>query len=127
MLHGLKTAMFVNEIEIDMFKDRRKKAERDFNFYDEKVEEYEAIYQKRVESDQKVTPKMIQMMKDRRDEAKNRIAMADGELDRIYSITHGNRRKYDFIKNYEVKKNYGDKGYLEQFAEKPATTETPSS
>ena len=37
------------------------------------------------------------------------IANADKELNKGFALTYQNRLKYDFIKNYKIKKTYGDK------------------
>ncbi len=102
MKHGLKTAVFVNEMEIGMQKANFKtvearleelKNELDFiKGLEDGKEKYEKI--KGVEANIKG--------------AETEVKMAEGELQRIYSITRANRDKLDYVRNFKMGQSYGD-------------------
>lgn len=127
MRHGYKTAIFVNEIEIDMQKGKIARAVENKANAEKELAELEATPMKEamlelpeeLRTDSKALFEMENNIKEERAEAvkglKNRIhslhqeeQLADGELNRTYSIAYGNRIKYDFIKDYKIKDTYAD-------------------
>lgn len=108
MLQGLKAAIFVNEVEVEMhrskirrFQDERKALEDEMTETDKLLVgasgEERSKLQNRKED-------LIGLMRAKDDD----ISGADGELQRIYNITYHNRLKYDFVKGYRIHKSYTD-------------------
>jgi hypothetical protein len=128
MLQGYKMAIFVNEVEIDMNKaklaeaqSRKEKLENDLKELEgtplkEAIEllpeseknDSKAIYdmEKKIKGER---AEQVQVFKNQIKSAHTEVEMADGELARVYSITYGNRRKYDFVRNYKIKATYADR------------------
>ena len=127
MKQGYKTAIFVNEIEIDMqkqkiarAKDARVKMELELaELMETPLKDPMLELPEELRMDSKALFEMDEKIKNEREEVikalKNRIhslfqeeQLADGELSRIFSITYNNRLKYDFIKDYKIKTSYTD-------------------
>lgn len=117
MVEGYRGALFVNEAEIVMNKmkieeatARRDSLKADLEMLEtsplnvaigsEPKEEYKAKQERE---------QQVKTFKNQIKSAETDMALADGELDRIYSITYSARRKYDFMKNYKVTSTYADK------------------
>lgn len=127
MIQGLKMAIFVNEAEIEMDKEkydnaveRKAKLEKDMEDLSlSEIPDALSLLPEEEKEDQKALKRMEQKLKHEREEqlqqfrnqiksAENEIQMADGQLAKTYSIAYSNRRKYDFMKNYKVKATYAD-------------------
>lgn len=123
MKQGYKANLFVNEIEIDMQKEKSDNAtetkarlERDLLALEESpltlLEESEYPSPKDFYDAKKLAEReraeQIATFKNRIKSAETDIQVADGELNRIYAITYNNRLKWDYIKNYKVKRTYAD-------------------
>jgi hypothetical protein len=128
MLRGLRGAIFVNEMEIAMAKDK-------FNTQVKIKENLEKEYQSLLDSplknaidllpeDQKGDSKAIyDMEKKIKGERAEQIesfkqaiksvtseaAVAESEVDRSMGIAYSNRRKYDFIRKFKIVPTYADK------------------
>lgn len=128
MKHGIKTALFVNEIEIEMNRNKIKDAQARSTSARSELEALKATPLKEPASilpeSEKENKKSLydaeQKLKHERSEAmrglemalkeaETDIQLADGELSRIYSITYSNRRKYDFVRDYKIKPSYADR------------------
>lgn len=127
MVQGLKMAIFVNEMEIDMNKtklreaqERKEKLEADLKALEEtplksavdllpesEKNDTKAIYdmEKKIKAERN---EQVQTFKNQIKSANTDLEMADGELSRVYSITYSNRRKFDFVRNYKIKATYAD-------------------
>lgn len=128
MVQGYKMAIFVNEAEIEMERmkvqdatERHEKLQRD-------MAELEAspltdpltLLDPSLHEDKREVEKMLFKIKEERKEqlltfknqiksASNDIQIADGALQKIYSITYSTRRKYDYMKDYKIVDTYADK------------------
>lgn len=128
MIEGYKMAIFVNEAEIQMEKDKLRTAE-------EKKAKLEAdmvalknspladpltLLSPDQAEDKREVQKMEYKLKQEREEqleqfkaqiksAETEIQMADGSLSKVYAIAYSNRVKYDFMKNYKITDTYADK------------------
>ena len=127
MLQGLKMAIFVNEMEIDMDKakyddavKRKETLEKDLAelletpladpltlLSDEEKEDKKAI-QKAEHKIKIEREEQIQQFRNQIRSAETDIQIYDGQLSKTYSIAYTNRRKYDFVKNAEIKATYAD-------------------
>ena len=127
MLQGYKMAVFVNEAEIEMEKqkvqeatDRAGRLKRELEMletaefadplsllpaelHDDKREVQKMEYKQKQER-----AEQIQTFKNQIKSAEQDIQLADGGLQKIYAITYTNRRKYDFMKNYKITSTYAD-------------------
>lgn len=127
MIQGYKMAIFVNEAEIEMDKnkmeDARKRVDdltRELALLEEMpFEDVMNLLSDDQKEDKREIAKMeykqkqeraeqIQTFKNRIKSAEQDIQLADGALQKTYSIAYTNRRKYDFMKNYKVKATYAD-------------------
>lgn len=127
MKHGYKTSIFVNHLEAEMAKLKIKKAKENRVMMERELADLEATPLKDAmselpEEDRTNAKKLFdleQAIKEERAQAiqglKNRIKslsqeeqLADGELQRIYSIEYSNRLKYDFVRNYKIQTTYAD-------------------
>ena len=127
MVQGLKMAIFVNEMEIDMDKakyddavKRKATLEKDLAelierpttdpltlLSDEEKEDKKAI--QKAEHKVKIErEEQIQQFRNQIKSAETDIQIYDGQLAKTYSIAYTNRRKYDFVKNAEIKATYAD-------------------
>lgn len=123
MKQGYKTTLFVNEVEIDMQKEKMRNAqltkenleidlaeleETELNVLSEsEYESPKAFYDaKKLAENERA--EQIATFKNRIKSAETDIQVADGELNRIYAITYNNRLKWDYIKNYKIKRTYAD-------------------
>jgi hypothetical protein len=123
MKHGYKTAIFVNEIEIEMQKQKLNSAKKRKEGTEHELELLKAsplpsIPESITEAKEKYDYE--QKLKKEREEALKGLEklqhecfqdeqLADGELSRIYSIAYQNRLKYDFLCGYKIKDTYADK------------------
>lgn len=133
MKNGYKSAIFVNEVEIDMQKQRlaeiqERKAELVSGLEEleeEPLKEASTLLTSEEMENKKLVYETESKIKHERNEQletfRNRIKSVtneemsqDGELQRIYHIAYSNRRKFDFIKGYKIKKTYADEGYAEE-------------
>lgn len=127
MKQGYKGTLFVNEIEIEMTKEKMARAQKEADDTRKEIEELTNAPLKdamdvlpvELREDKKAVAEMIGKIRTEREEALKGLAnklktaeqtvqLSDGELSRIYGITYNNRLKYDFIKNYKIKKTYAD-------------------
>mgnify|MGYP003474139454 CR=1 FL=1 len=127
MVQGYKMALFVNEAEIEMHKekiqeatDRKAKLEEELAVLQESpLADPLTLLAPELHEDKREVQKMeykikqeradqIQLFKNRIHSAGQDVQLYDGELQKIYSITYTARRKYDFMKNYKVKRTYAD-------------------
>lgn len=127
MVQGLKMAIFVNEMEIDMDKakyddavKRKATLEKDLAelierpttdpltlLSDEEKEDKKAV--QKAEHKVKIErEEQIQQFRNQIKSAETDIQIYDGQLAKTYSIAYTNRRKYDFVKNAEIKATYAD-------------------
>lgn len=120
MRNGLKSALFVNEMEIKMNKvklreimDRELEARAELEVI-EKEDPFANWDLAPGESDYKAKKKLEEEHKKKLDDAKDKLKMiqgelsgAEGEMMRINNITYHNRLKYDFIKSYDLGKHEG--------------------
>lgn len=126
---GYKATLFINEIELEMFRDKYNltvKAKHSLQAELEKLQLRPALteedYIKQLGEDK--SPKALYEIKKKVDgeraeeitTLKNRIKQMDeeiasvnGELQKGYAMTYKNRLKYDFIKSYKIKSTYADK------------------
>ena len=128
MLQGFKMSIFVNEVEIEMDKQKYEDAKARKAELEEALVKFEASELtdpiSLLPEDQKTNEKAIYDMKkklegERKEQitifknqiktAGTEIEIADGQLSKTYSIAYGNRRKYDYLKNYKIKATYADK------------------
>lgn len=126
--HGLKSALFVNEMEIDMQRNKQALARLNLKTLKQEVEDLEASPLKDAiemlpedkRDDKQAVAEMVTKIRLERENAikgllnrikseEQTVALADGELERIYGITYGNRMKYDFVRNYKIKPSYADR------------------
>ena len=127
MLQGYKMAVFVNEAEIEMEKQKVDEATARVERLKSELEELEnaefadplTLLPAELHEDKREVQKMeykqkqeraeqIQTFKNQIKSAEQDINLADGSLQKIYAITYTNRRKYDFMKNYKIKSTYAD-------------------
>lgn len=127
MIQGYKMAVFVNEAEIEMEKDKVQEATERAERLKRELAELEvaefadplSLLPPELHSDKREVQKMeykqkqeraeqIQTFKNQIKSAEQDIQLADGGLQKIYAITYTNRRKYDFMKNYKIKPTYTD-------------------
>lgn len=132
MKNGYKSAIFVNEVEIDMQKQRlneiqERKAELESGLAELEAEPLkeastllteEEMQNKKLVYDteskiQHERNEQLETFRNRIKSVTNEELSQEGELQRIYHIAYSNRRKFDFIKEYKIKKTYADKGYAE--------------
>jgi hypothetical protein len=121
MIQGYKMALFVNEAEIVMNKIRVEEATERKALLEKGLLDLENSSLKVTDSsDHKENSKeeykarqerehQVKTFKNQIKSAETDRALAEGELDRIYSITYGARRKYDFMNSYKVTSTYADK------------------
>lgn len=128
MLSGLRGAIFVNEMEVAMAKEKHAAAVK-------AKEELEKAYQELLDAPlkdaielvpesekenkhslyemektiKKERAEQIETFRRRIKEATTEVAVAEAEVDRNFGITYGNRRKYDFIRKYKIVPTYADK------------------
>lgn len=127
MIQGYKMAIFVNEAEIEMDKqkiqdasDRKEKLEAELKELEEsELTDPLTLLDPELHNDKREVQKMeyklkqeraeqIQLFKNRIHSAGQDIQLYDGDLQKTYSIAYTNRRKYDFMKNYTIKRTYAD-------------------
>lgn len=129
--HGYKATLFINELELDMHKEKlaqvvegkvkMQEALKDLEarpalteeeyiamLPDEEKESKKALYElkKRVDGER---AEEITSLKNRIKQMDEEIANADGELNKGYAMTYKNRIKYDFIRTYKIKPTYEGK------------------
>lgn len=128
MVQGYKMAIFVNEAEIEMEKDKVREATDRKARLEKELADLEVavltdpltLLAPELHEDKREVQKMEYKIKQERAEQINTfknqihsagqdISLADGGLQKIYAITYTNRRKYDFMKNYKVTSTYADK------------------
>ena len=131
LLHGYKATIFMNELELDMHKEKLEQANKIREDMKKELEVLQARpalteqdYIELLPEDQKDSAKAlydmqkkvdgeraeeIVAMKNRIKEMGTQVDEADRELQKGYMLTYNNRIKYDFIKNYKIKKTYADK------------------
>lgn len=128
--HGYKATLFMNELELDMHREKLQAVSKAKEKMQEEVEalgarpdlteeEYLALYT----GEEVLTPKgiydhkkkidgeraeEITTLKNRIKQMDDEIANADRELQKGYAMTYNNRVKYDFIRRYKVKKTFAD-------------------
>lgn len=127
MLQGYKMAVFVNEAEIEMEKqkvqeatDRAERLKRELDMLETaefadpltllpaELHEDKREVQKMEYKQKQERAEQIQTFKNQIKSAEQDIQLADGGLQKIYAITYTNRRKYDFMKNYKITSTYAD-------------------
>lgn len=129
--HGYKATLFINELELEMHREKflnAKKAQanmqQDLKRLEARPALTEADYIAELPEDQKDSTKAlydikkkmdgeraeeITVLKNRIKQMDDEIASANSELQKGYAMTYNNRVKYDFIRNYKIKKSYGEK------------------
>lgn len=129
--HGYKATLFINELELDMHKEKlasvektKVKMEEDFAELQARPELEDADIIAMLPEEEKESQKALYDLKkklngERAEEVtalRNRItqmddevATASGELQKGFAMTYQNRVKYDFIKGYKIKKTYADR------------------
>lgn len=127
MLRGLKGAIFVNEMEIGMAKEKFTNA---VNTKRSLEEEYQKLLDSPLKTTDELLPEsdkenkhavyemdkkikgeraeQIETFKRSIKEATTEMAVAEAEVDRTFGIAYGNRRKYDFIKKFKIVPTYAD-------------------
>lgn len=127
MKQGYKGTLFINEVEIDMQKAKMERSRQTIEDVKAEMQALEATPLKdaidelpeELRTDKKAVAEMVGKIRTEREEslkalagklrtAEQEVQLSDGELGRIYGITYNNRMKYDFIRNYKIKKSYGD-------------------
>lgn len=128
MKEGFKSAIFVNEIEVEMEKAKLKVLEENLANLESDLKQAEeaplpdvlALLSEDQKEDKKAFYDLEKKLKGERVEnisrLKNLIASNKEELDRqngeiakIYAITYKNRLKYDFVREWKIKETYADK------------------
>lgn len=128
MVQGYKMAIFVNEAEIEMERmkvqdatERHEKLQKDMVALEASpLTDPLTLLDPSLHEDKREVEKMLFKIKEERKEqlltfknqiksASNDIQIADGALQKIYSITYSTRRKYDYMKNYKIVDTYADK------------------
>lgn len=129
--HGYKATLFINELELDMHREKLENISNAKVKMQEQVKELEARpeltdaeYMANWDGDNEPTPKElydhkkkidgeraeeVTALKNRVKQMDEEIANADSELNKGYAMTYKNRVKYDFIRTYKIKKTYADK------------------
>ena len=133
LLHGYKATLFINELELDMHREKVRACQDDKRELEEELKGLEettensdeeliamlpeedrgskkALYDIRKLKDGE-RAEAIGVLRNRIKSAETDIATANGELQKGYAMTYQNRMKYDFIKSYKVKKSYGDRNF----------------
>jgi len=126
---GYKATLFINEIELEMFKEKyaltvkakhsmQEELQKLQDRPDLKEEDYlamltedkspKALYEikKKIDGER---AEEITTLKNRIKQMDDEIASVNGELQKGYAMTYKNRLKYDFIKTYKIKQTYADK------------------
>ncbi len=128
MLTGLKGAIFVNEMEVAMDKEKYNKAvaakeqlEKDYAalletpltdpkelLSEEDLKSEKMVYdiRKKLEAERK---EAVEAFKVKIKEATSEVSVAEANMDRTYGISYSNRRKFDFIRGYKIVPTYADK------------------
>lgn len=128
--HGYKATLFINELELDMHREKVRACQNERRAIAEELELLQAeeplsdeALISLIPDEEKDKPKALYdirrkkegeraeatvALKNRLASADNDIADANGELQKGYAMTYGNRLKYDFIRTYKIKKSYGD-------------------
>lgn len=127
MLQGYKMAIFVNEAEIEMDRAkleeataRKEKLEADMTvLMESELPDAMTLLSDEEKEDKKAVQKMEHKIRQEREDqvkqfmnqirsATTDIGLADGALNKTYSIAYTNRRKFDYMKNYKIKRTYAD-------------------
>lgn len=136
MLRGLRGAIFVNEMEIAMAKQKftiavnaKKALEKAYQeLLDSPVKTAKELLSEAEQKNEKAIydiekkikgerAEQLEQFKRQIKEATTEIAVAEGEVDRTFGIAYGNRRKYDFIKSFKIVPTYADKNYAKSIKE----------
>lgn len=129
--HGYKATLVINEVELAMHEEKlsavthgKAKMQEQLKALEERPALTEADYLVQLPEDQRDSSKAlydikkkvdgeraeeVTVLKNRIKQMDDEIASANGELQKGYAMTYGNRIKYDFIKTYKPKKSYGDR------------------
>lgn len=122
MKEGLRMAVFVNEVEIDMqrgkirrFQDEKQALELQLKELEakdpldglEEGEDKKAYYDAK-KLREKSRAAAIDDLKGKIRAQDDNISGSDGELQRIYNIAYHNRVKLDYVSGYKPKKSYAD-------------------
>lgn len=129
--HGYKATLFINELELDMHKEKldavlkaKIKMQEDLKALGDRAPLKDQDYIDALPEEDKDSAKAlyhikkkiggeraeeVTALKNRINQMDDEIANADKELNKGFALTYQNRLKYDFIKNYKIKKTYGDK------------------
>lgn len=113
MREGQKTAVFINEVELDMAKEKRRGAQTQVEKLQATLQKMDDRYHKRGDYDESlnVTAKDLQDAKENLQKAEGVVAKFDGELAQANSNLYTSRLKYDFLKAYKIRPVYGDKDF----------------
>ena len=131
--HGYKATLVINELELDMHKEKVNAVKEEKRALEAKLAELEAreplsdealiamlpdelkdkpkaLYDIRREKEGERAEE-ITTVRNQMNVMENELATANGELQKGYAMTYQNRLKYDFIKQYKSRPTYGDKNY----------------
>lgn len=131
--HGYKATLVINELELDMHREKLSAVQKAKRELEAEVEKLEAVAPYTDEELVAMLPvedreskkalydirklkegeraEEIARLKNQSKAMENEIGTANGELQKGYAMTYQNRIKYDFIKNYKPKATYGDKDF----------------
>ena len=130
MLHGLKSAMFVHQADIEMQVASINQQSKLLTQLQEDLKKLETTTLKSADEilpeDQRKNPdavfnaerkikgeraEQISTFKNRIESTKNEIQNKEQELSKVQSMAYKTRLKFDFVKNYKIKPTYGDKNF----------------
>lgn len=131
--HGYKATLVINELELEMHREKLKAVKDAKRELEAEVEKLEAVPPYTDEELVAMLPEEdreskkalydirklkegeraeeIAKLKNQAKAMENEIATANGELQKGYAMTYQNRIKYDFIKSYKPKATYGEKDF----------------
>lgn len=120
MLQGVKMALFANEMELKMLRDKLRKsldAELEVKNEIQALEAVDPLADLPEDANYKDKKTAEEAHENKIKEAKERLQMKhaevdgmNGEIGRLNNIVYHNRLKYDFLRSYDVSKH---KGYQE--------------
>ncbi len=124
MREGLRMAIFVNEAEIAMIRNKIRKFQDDKKSLESELADLKTHdpLEGLPEGEGKAYYDAKKVRMDGHEEAmahlerqigaqNDNVSGTDGELQRIYNIAYHNRIKFDFVKSYNPKKSYADDGH----------------
>jgi len=107
MKTGLKVAVFINEVEVEMNKQAHRNAIRDRDRYEKEMEALlNAPEDERLPKDEYKNRKKF--LEDSIAGAKEQVDQKSIELQQANQIAFKSRNKLDFIRNYKITRSYGD-------------------